>query len=344
MILITGSAGYIGAVLCSYLRDRGYKVKGVDTGYYRDGYFCGVENDSYLRKDIRDYNDELFEDVDAVVYLSELSNDPLGQLDPPITYAINHSSCVNFMQACIEHGIKRFVYASSCSVYGDACQGMGASAVTEEIPPSPISMYARCKTLNERALLDFASAGALCPVILRNGTVYGPSPYMRFDLCVQTMCGVAWTTSKVVVENEGVAWRPLVHVEDVCQAIHLGLDVDYETVKSCGHVFNVGATSQNYQIIRLAQMIAAYRPGISIVRHGYLLDKRSYKVDFSMIASLGFTPQHTVESGIVELFDLFGSIGMTSHMYNQRAYRRVDQIKYLIETGQLSQDFRWVQP
>jgi nucleoside-diphosphate-sugar epimerase len=341
-VLITGSDGYLGSVLKEWLMSRGYRVMGLDTGFYRDAQLyhsaCWAIPPCF-NVDTRKVEDFVFDGVDAVVYLSELSNDPLGQVNPEITIANNHVACIDFAKKCIKHGINRFVYSSSCSVYGESPDLLDEGSKT-----NPLTEYAKCKVLNENSLLGLVEVCPdFCPVILRNGTMYGQSPSMRFDLCINTMCGSAWIKDSITIENEGTAWRPFVHVKDACLAIQMALEIELKSIRDNNYIFNVGSTNENYQIKDIASIIASGYD-LDVIKQGYLKDQRNYRVSCDKIASMGYTPEYTVEKGIEELLGVFNQIDLTSEMYENRAFRRIDQIQYLIRTGQLSKELFWNNP
>ncbi len=202
-------------MLCPFLIERGHSVVGLDTGFYTDGLmYDGVPKAApAIKKDLRNITVKDLVGFDAVVHLAELSNDPLGQLNPANTYEINHAGAVKLAQMCKRASIKRFVYTSSCSVYG-----VGSEAYqTEESPTNPQTVYAKCKVLVERDVSQLGDDD-FSPTFLRNGTAYGPSPRMRFDLVLNNLAGLAWTTREIRMTSDGTPWRPLVHVLDICHS------------------------------------------------------------------------------------------------------------------------------
>ena len=217
-VLVTGSDGYIGSQLTSFLLARGFDVVGLDTGFYRDGWLCSDEAQRFpvcINTDIRRLSEEDLRGFDAVVHLAELSNDPLGQNDPAVTYEINHLGTVSLAKKCIAAGVPRFVYTSSCSVYG---AGDGGGFKTEESAPNPQTAYAQCKVLVERDVAALAS-DVFSPTFLRNATAYGASARMRFDVVLNNLAGHAWTRKEIRMTSDGTPWRPLVHVLDIAQAV-----------------------------------------------------------------------------------------------------------------------------
>ncbi len=309
-VLVTGTDGYIGIVLASFLLKRGYDVVGLDTGFYRDAW---LYNDgastlpSVKNKDLRCMTADDVAGMDAVVHLAELSNDPLGQLSPHITYGINHQGSVVLAQLCKAAGVPRFVYTSSCSVYGI---GGGNAYKNETSTPQP-------------------------------QTAYGPSPRMRFDLVLNNLAGLAWTTKKIHMTSDGTPWRPLVHVLDICEAIACTLEAPREVVHN--EVFNVGKTSENYQVREIAEIVAEVFPGCDLVFGTSDGDNRSYRVSFDKIATHlpGFQCRHDVASGARELHAVFERIGMSRDIFESRAYTRLKQIQHLHDTSQIDEHFFW---
>lgn len=338
-IIVTGSRGYIGEPLSMLLSERGHDVTGVDTGLYTDGLLYDGANatESCNTKDIRHITEKDLKDVEAVVHLAELSNDPLGQLNPGITYKINHKGSVALARKCKKAGVTRFVYSSSCSIYGAGFDG----TMTEESETNPLTTYAKCKVLVERDVSQLADDD-FSPTFLRNATAYGPSPRMRFDLVLNNLAGLAWTTKRIKMTSDGMPWRPLVHVLDICEAMVCAIEAPREVVHN--QVFNVGDTSENYQVREIARTVRDVFPGCELSFGSSDGDNRSYRVSFEKInASLpGFRCRRNIETGAAQLRDLFERIGLTSDMFCFRAYTRVKQIKYLIETKRIDEKFFWI--
>ncbi|MFZ1721460.1 MAG: SDR family oxidoreductase [Microgenomates group bacterium] len=337
-ILITGSNGYIGSVLSQQLLAAQYDVVGVDTGFYREG---ALYNPQFLypktiTKDIRLITVEDLEGVDVVVHLAELSNDPLGENNPEVTFEINHLGSVALAKTAKKAGVKRFVYTSSCSVYGEATEPI----VDENSKPNPQTAYAKCKILVEHDVAELADAN-FCPVFLRNATVYGASPNIRFDLVVNNLSGLAWTLKKIVMTSDGTPWRPLVHIQDVCQAIRCVIEAPTESV--IGETFNVGQNSGNYQIKEVAAIIADTFPGCELTLGSSDGDTRSYKVNFDKIhaALPSYQCKWDVKKGAEELKRIFEYIQMSEDIFKYRPYTRLKQLKHLISTNQLTENFFW---
>lgn len=336
-IIVTGSEGYIGTVLTQKLLERGHDVVGVDAGFYRSAYlYNNLEKSLFtLGKDIRDITEKELRGFDALIHLAELSNDPLGQLSPDITYAINHEGTVELAKKAKKAGIARFIYSSSCSVYG-ASDEMS----DERSTANPLTTYAKCKILNEQALSTMAD-NTFSPVILRNATVYGPSPRMRFDLVVNNLSGVAWITKGIKMESDGTPWRPFVHIEDVAHAFVCALEAPKESVH--GQIFNVGDTRSNYQIKDIALIVSKMFPGCTMSLNKNAVDKRNYRVNFDKINVYlpGFACKKTVEDGVKELLEVFKKINMDKETFESRHFTRLKQINHLLETGQIDKEFYW---
>jgi nucleoside-diphosphate-sugar epimerase len=336
-ILVTGTDGYIGSLLGSVLMERGHEVVGIDTGFYRDGWLYNAVKQSprWIRKDIRDITEKDLEGFDAVAHLAELSNDPLGKLNNDITYEINHIGSVELAKKCKNVGVSRFVYTSSCSVYGIG----GDDFKTEESATDPQTAYAKCKVRVERDVSPLAS-DQFSPTFLRNATAYGPSPRMRFDIVLNNLSGLAWTTKEIKMTSDGQPWRPLVHVLDICDAIACVLDAPREKVHN--QIFNVGATSDNYRVKEIAEIVAETFSGCSLSFGTNDVDNRSYRVSFDKISTqLGFKCKRNAKIGAEQLHEVFKRIDMPPEIFNFRAFTRLKQIEYLIRTRQIDDKFFW---
>jgi nucleoside-diphosphate-sugar epimerase len=337
-ILVTGTDGYLGSLLTPILIRRGHEIRAIDTGFYKSGWlYDGVAiTPSTLNKDIRRITAGDFEGVDAVVHLAELSNDPLGELAPDITYEINHKGSVRLAELARQAGVERFVYMSSCSVYGLA----SADYVTEESSLSPQTAYATCKTLVERDLQPMA-ADHFSPTFLRNATAYGASPRMRFDIVLNNLAGLAWTTKEIKMVSDGTPWRPLVHALDIAQAISCVLEAPREVIHN--EIFNVGETSHNYTIREVAEIVAEVFPDCQLTFGSQGADNRSYRVSFEKIKAKlpDFRCEWNARRGTQQLHDLFQRIDMTPEVFNARSFTRLKQLEYLIRTQQIDRDFFW---
>jgi nucleoside-diphosphate-sugar epimerase len=338
-ILVTGTEGYIGAVVPEVLAAHGHEVLGVDTGFHRAGLLFpdgSAAAPATLLKDIRLLTVEDLEGVDAIVHMAELSNDPVGQLNPDITYEINHRGSLHIAELAKRAGVERFVYTSSCSVYGIAEQ----DTVDEQSPTNPQTAYAVCKTLVERDVGAMAD-DSFSPTFLRNATAYGASPRMRFDIVLNNLSGLAWTTREIRMESDGTPWRPFIHIRDIATAIACAVSAPRELVH--GEIFNVGASNTNYQVRTIAEIVEAEFPGCDVtLAAGGGPDTRSYRVDFEKIRSLpGFACEWDAERGARELHQVFERIAMSRGDFEWRGFTRLKQIEYLLGTGQIDQQFYW---
>jgi nucleoside-diphosphate-sugar epimerase len=341
-LLVTGVEGYIGCLLAPLLQSRGHDVVGLDTGFYRDGWLFSDRAlvpafPRFLNRDIRQITSDDLRGIDAVVHMAELSNDPLGANNPELTFQINHQASVRLAELAKAAGVKRFVYTSSCSVYGVAT---GDAPMTETSPTDPQTAYAKCKTLVERDVAPMASKD-FSPTFLRNATAYGASPRMRFDIVLNNLCGIAATTGRIVMTSDGTPWRPLVHVLDICEAIACVLDAPQDAVHN--QVFNVGHDADNYQVREIAQIVADVYPGCELTFGPAGGDNRSYRVSFEKIhAQLpGFRCSWDARKGARQLHDVFERIGLDAAGFDARPFTRLKQLKYLCATGQLDDRFFW---
>ena len=337
-ILLTGCDGYLGSLLGPELLRKGYEVTGADTGFYREGtlYRSGGTIPMTLTKDIRRIDTEDLRGLDAVVHLAELSNDPLGQLAPKITNEINHEGSVRLAQMAKQAGVKRFVYTSSCSVYGVA----DGDFVDEESPVSPQTAYAVCKTLVERDVKSLANEH-FSPTFLRNATAYGASPRMRFDIVLNNLAGLAWTTSEIKLTSDGTPWRPLVHGLDIARAIVEVLEAPRDAVHN--QVFNVGDTEHNYRVREIAEVVGEVFADCRVTLGAPSPDNRSYRVSFAKIRKHlpGFKCAWDARRGAQQLHDLFKQIDMKTEVFQHRAFTRLKELEYLIQTKQIDEHFFW---
>lgn len=337
-ILVTGTEGYLGCLLAPLLIERGHQVIGVDTGYYKVGWlYNGTETTAKtLNKDIRNISSEDLQGVEAIVHMAELSNDPTGQLSPTITYDINHAGSVRLAKLAKQAGVRRFVYMSSCSVYGVATEG----DVTEESPVNPQTAYAECKTFVERDVQPLASDD-FSPTFMRNATAFGASPRMRFDIVLNNLAGLAWTTKEIKMISDGTPWRPLVHALDISKAIICALEAPRDIVHN--QIFNVGDTANNYRVKEIAEFVAEAFPGCKLSFGDNASDNRSYRVSFEKINTVlpGFKCDWDARLGAKQLFDVFNQIDMTEEIFFSRGFTRLKQLEYLIRTQQIDKDFFW---
>lgn len=338
-ILVTGTEGYLGSLLAPLLIERGHQVTGVDVGFYKSGYLYHAKGDQpkTIVKDIRHLTLEDVKGHDAIVHMAELSNDPTGELTPNITYEINHKGSVRLAKLAKEAGVGRFVYMSSCSVYGVAD---GDTPVNEETPTNPQTAYAICKTLCERDILPLAD-GKFSPVFFRNSTAFGASPRQRFDVVVNNLCGLAKTTNEIRMTSDGTPWRPLVHGLDIAKAIICALEAPVDAIH--GQILNIGSDSQNYRVREVAEIVAGEFPGCETTFGTQGADNRSYRVSFDKLAKHlpDFKCDWDVKKGARQFYELFNQIDFTREDFEERGFTRLKQLQYLIRTQQIDQDFFW---
>ena len=339
-ILVTGTDGYLGCLLAPELLRDGHDVRGVDTGLYKSGWlYHGVDATvQTLAKDIRRLTTADLAGADAVVHMAELSNDPLGQLSPTITYQINHQASVRLAKLAKRAGVDRFVYMSSCSVYGVA-----DGEVDETSPVNPQTAYAECKTMVERDLTAMASE-TFAPTFLRNATAFGASPRMRFDIVLNNLAGLAWTEKKIAMVSDGTPWRPLVHGLDIAKAIRCVLAAPTELVR--GEVFNVGSSQQNYRVREIAEIVGAEFPGCEVTFGASGGDNRSYRVSFDKINNKlpGFSCDWDAVAGARQLHEVFRRIDLDAGTFSGRGHTRLLQLQHLINTGQVDDELFWRKP
>jgi nucleoside-diphosphate-sugar epimerase len=336
-ILVTGTEGYLGSLLAPTLLARGDEVTGLDTGYYKNGWlYHGVtETPHTLVKDIRHVTPDDLAGYDAVVHMAELSNDPIGDRIGDVTYDINHHGSVALATAAKQAGVSRFVYMSSCSVYGVA-----DGTVDETSPTDPQTAYARCKALVERDVTALAD-DEFSPTFLRNATAFGASPRQRFDIVLNNLAGLAWTTHRIAMTSDGTPWRPLVHGLDIAKAIRAVLDADRERVHD--QVLNVGADSNNYTVREIAETVGAEFPGCEVSFGEPSADNRSYRVSFAKIREVlpGFDTDWDAAAGAAQLHRVFEQIDLDAETFTGRGHTRLAQIEHLLKTGQVDPQLFW---
>ncbi len=339
-VLVTGTEGYLGCLFAPLLLERGHEVTAVDTGFYKTGWLYNGTNltAKTLNKDIRHITAEDLQGIDAIVHMAELSNDPTGQLSPTITYDINHKGSVRLAELAKQAGVRRFVYMSSCSVYGVATEG----DVTEESPINPQTAYAECKALVERDVKPMADDN-FSPTFMRNATAFGASPRMRFDIVLNNLSGLAWTTKEIKMTSDGTPWRPLVHALDIAKALICVLEAPRDIVHN--QIFNVGDTANNYRVKEIAEIVAEAFPGCALSFGNQGADNRSYRVAFEKINSQlpGFKCEWDARRGAQQLYNVFSQIDMTKAEFESRGFTRLKQLEYLIRTQQIDKDFFWSQ-
>jgi nucleoside-diphosphate-sugar epimerase len=338
-VLVTGHHGYIGSVLAQFLRGEGHDVVGLDTFLYRGCDFGDdAELEPALEVDVRDVTPADLDGFDAIVHLAALSNDPLGDLDSAWTREINFGGTVTLARAAKSAGVPRFVFASSCSMYGTAD---GDSLVDENAPLRPLTPYAESKVRAEDALREMADDG-FAAVSMRNATAYGASPRLRLDVVLNNLVAWAHTTGAIRLLSDGMSWRPLVHVEDISRATATLLSAPPNQV--AGEAFNIGSAEQNYRIRDLADVVQQRLPDCEVAFAGDAFpDPRSYRVDFSKFAS-AFPEcrfEWTAERGVDELASAYDSIGLTLEEFEGGRYTRLARLKALLAADELEHDLRW---
>ncbi len=340
-VMVTGHKGYIGTILVPMLTAAGYEVVGYDSDLYERCTFQRYSsNVSEIRKDIRDVEIADLENIDAIVHLAALSNDPLGNLNPELTFEINHRASVKLAAMAKSAKVERFVFASSCSTYGAAGQVM----LAEDAEFHPVTPYGQSKVMVERDVSALADDN-FSPTFLRNATAYGVSPRHRFDIVLNNLTAWAYTTGLVYLKSDGSPWRPIVHIEDISRAFIAVLDAPHERIHA--EAFNVGINEENYRIRELAEIVSETVPESRVeYAEGAEPDKRTYRVDFSKIADTlpDFKPQWNARRGARQLYDAYRRSEISLEEFEGPKYKRIDHIKALIADGELDLELRWREP
>lgn len=336
-VLVTGHAGYIGSILTDLLLDEGMEVYGCDPGFFRDCLIGPAPREiPVLTGDVRELTPTALTGLDAVIHLAALSNDPLGDIDPALTLSINTEATVELARAARDAGVQRFLFSSSCSLYG----GGGDALLDESAPMTPVTPYGESKVRAEQELAEMDS-GDMAIVSLRNATAYGFSPRLRSDIVVNELVGMAITTGSVVLKSDGSPWRPLVHVRDISRAFIACLAAPTEQID--GEAFNVVPEGENYQVAEMAQAVVAAIPGTTLqIGDGAGPDARNYRVDGSKITSrLGFHYGYSLKDGIHEMAALFRQFELSEDDLANR-FRRLIRLKDLIVSESVDGELRAV--
>lgn len=337
-IMVTGNRGYIGSILAPMLAARGHSVVGLDSDLYRRCTFgdkpIAVPT---IHRDIRNVTMKDLEGVEAICHLAALSNDPLGDLDPAMTLEINYKASVNLAKLAKQTAVTRYVFSSSCSIYGTG----GDGELTEQSPLKPVTVYGESKVRTEEAVSRLADKD-FCPIFLRNATAFGLSPRMRFDLVLNNLTAWAFTTGRIMLKSDGSPWRPIVHVEDICRAFIAVLEAPADLVNN--RAFNVGNTRDNFQIKTIARIVGGLLPNSFIeFAHGASPDKRCYRVNCDLLRMVlpGFKTEWDVRKGIKQLYDAYSRYGLTLEEFEGPKYQRTAHVQKLLAEGVLDENLRF---
>ena len=338
-VLVTGHAGFIGPIVIRMLHERGHSTIGLDVGYFIEvdqPWLNSQKPHKEVICDIRDFSDDIFDGVDGIIHLCAISNDPMGQLNPEVTNVINYEASIKFAAAAKAAGVKRFVFASSCSIYGNA--GWANKPLDESAEFNPVSAYAVSKVKMESGLSDLAD-DYFSPVFMRNATAYGVSSKTRLDLVVANLMASGLTTNKIRVLSDGTPWRPLTHIEDIALGAVCALEADQGAIHN--RAFNIGRSDANYKVIDIAEKISGMLSGVEVEIVGDNAgDTRSYQVNFDhALENLpGFTPTWNLERGVQQLLEWFQQQDLEQDMLNSRYFIRLKQLQHLKYQNKISSD------
>src|SRR6266545_3671299 len=337
-VLVTGHRGYIGVEMVPFLRRAGHEIVGLDIGLFEGCDFGGPPDPcETIDVDLRDVTAEHLRGFDAVIHLAALSNDPLSDLNPSITYDINHHASVRLARSAKEARVKRYLFSSSCSLYGAG----GDGHLDENAAFNPVTAYGESKVRSEHEIAPLADA-SFAPVYLRNATAYGVSRRLRADIVVTNLVGYAFTTGKVLLTSDGSPWRPLVHIEDISRAFLAALEAPVDSIRT--QAFNVGRTAENFRIREVAELVAEVVPNCEVgFAAGASPDLRNYRVDFRKAEERlpGYAPRWTLREGIEQTYQAFVRHGLTKEEFLGPRFYRLRTIKGLNERGRLDADMRW---
>ncbi len=339
-ILVTGSSGYIGSLLVDLLKKAGYRVVGLDTGYF-DNPACqfkaGEQPNKFIKKDIRQIEKSDLENIDAICHLAAISNDPMGALNPELTYEINLRASEKLAKLAKEAGVKKFLFSSSCSVYGQA----GNKDITEEDAVDPKTAYAVSKVEFEKILLKLADT-EFCPIILRNSTAYGSSPKLRLDLVLNNLTANAFTSGKIKILSDGSPWRPMIHAEDIARLFVALLDAPRAMV--CAQIINAGRNEENFRVKEIAEVVRKSVPQSQLSFSSTPdKDSRTYRVNFDKLKRLlpDFKFKWTLEAATKELLSDFKIQGLPKEVIEAKKFVRLTQLNQLIGEGKIDSELHW---